>query len=219
MSDTLSRLGVMGTRHAAAARRGRESTRRTRSRIVAAVRAMLAEGTFHEATVEAVAERAGVARATVYQHFGSRVGLVDAMCETFDENPALIGIRAAVRAGGPDVLDEAVAGSIRFWASEEAVLAPLYGAAAIDPAARDLVDRQRADRRGEFETLLRHLRTAGRLRPGVSHREALATVLMLTSFETFVELRRLAGLSERAVIELVRSRARATLLPGGGRAG
>jgi AcrR family transcriptional regulator len=52
----------------------------TRERIVAAVRDLLREGRFHESTVEQVAERAGVSRATVYQHFRSRIDLVDAIC-------------------------------------------------------------------------------------------------------------------------------------------
>jgi AcrR family transcriptional regulator len=203
----------MGTRHAAAARRGRESTQRTRARIVSAVREMLGDGSFHEATVEAVAERAGVARATVYQHFGSRVGLVDAMCETFDENPALVTLRETIRTTDVDrVLDAAVAATVRFWASEEAVLAPLYGAAAVDAAAHDLVVRQGADRRGEFEALVGRLRDAGRLRPGLARKDALGTILVLTSFETYVELRRHAGMSERAVTELLQAWGRTALL-------
>ena len=59
----------------------------TRERIVTAVRDLLREGRFHESTVEQVAERAGVSRATVYQHFRSRIDLVDAICETFDAQP------------------------------------------------------------------------------------------------------------------------------------
>lgn len=174
---------------------------------------MLGEGTFHEATVEAVAERAGVARATVYQHFGSRVGLVDAMCDTFNENPALVRLRETVRSADPeDALDAVVAGSVRFWATEEAVLAPLYGAAAVDPAAHDLVVRQRGDRRDELETLIARLRRAGRLRPDVTRRDALGTLLVLTSFETFLELRRHAGLAERALAGLLQASARSALL-------
>src|SRR6478609_3044506 len=61
----------------------------TRDRIMAAVRELLAEGTFHETPVETVAERAGVSRATLYQHFRSRVDLVDAICDSFAVNPAL----------------------------------------------------------------------------------------------------------------------------------
>src|SRR5438132_9642958 len=114
--------------------RSRPPSTRTRERIVAAVHALLEEGTFHESTVEQVAARAGVSRATLYQHFGSRLGLVDAICETFDANPALIAIRETVR--DPDLstaLDRSIAHTVAFWASEEAVLEPLYGAAAVDP--------------------------------------------------------------------------------------
>ena len=131
----------------------------------------------------------------MYQHFGSRLDLVDAICETFDANPALLELRQLV--GLPDA-DEAlartIANTVQFWSSEDAILSQLYGVAAIDPAARDLVDRQRADRRGEMERLVRNLRDAGRLR--VAERRALALLLVLTSYETFRELR-LAGLSQR----------------------
>ncbi|HEX5251980.1 MAG TPA: helix-turn-helix domain-containing protein [Gaiellales bacterium] len=201
----------MGTRHSVRARDPRASAR-TRERVVAAVRDLLRDGSFHEATVEQVATRAGVSRATLYQHFGSRVGLVDAICETFDANPALVAIRETVR--DPDlstVLDRAIAHTVGFWASEEAVLEPLYGAAAVDPAAGDLVARQRADRRGEFAHLLGRLEEARRLRPGLATAEALGILLVLTSFETFRELRRLAGLDEPAVTATLQASARALL--------
>ncbi|HST25316.1 MAG TPA: helix-turn-helix domain-containing protein [Gaiellaceae bacterium] len=193
-------------------RSGREPTK-TRARIVGAVRELLGEGTFHESTVEDVAKRAGVARATLYQHFGSRLGLVDALCETLDENPALISIREAVADDDPETaLDRTVAGGVRFWASEEAVLQPLYGVAAVDQSAGALVDRQTADRRSELERLVRNLRQQERLAHGLTDRRALALLLVLTSFETFQELRRRAGLSEREVAATLRASARALLL-------
>lgn len=170
----------------------------TRGKVLTAVRELLAEGSFHASTVEDVADRAGVSRATLYQHFGSRLGLVDAMCETFDANPALVSLRSV------DELDELIALVVRFWASEEEVLRNLYGVAAVDPAAADLVERQRADRRGELERLLR------RLQPKDEPR-ALAHLLVLTSFETFEELHRHAGLSEPEVVRLLQETARTLL--------
>ena len=201
----------MGTRHSVRSRE-RGASARTRERVVAAVRDLLREGSFHEATVEQVAARAGVSRATLYQHFGSRLGLVDAICETFDANPALIAIRETVR--DPDLstaLDRSIAHTVAFWASEEAVLEPLYGAAAVDAAAGDLIARQRADRRREFGHLLERLEEAGRLRPGLATAEAVGILLMLTSFETFRELRRLAGLEEPDVTATLQSSARTLL--------
>jgi AcrR family transcriptional regulator len=160
--------------------------------------------------MEEVADRAAVSRATLYQHFRSRLDLIDAVCETFAENPALRELRKLVVDPDPEVaLDRTVASSVRFWASEDAVLAQLYGVAAIDPAAQDLVDRQRADRRSELERLVRNLEGAGRLRP--SARRALGLLLVLTSYETFQELRQ-AGLSARQVSATLRETARELIL-------
>src|SRR5438045_8701554 len=99
--------------------RGRTTrSRETRARIMEATRALLDEGSFHESTVEEVGERAGVSRATVYQHFPSRLELVDAICDTFAENPALLAVRAAVDA--PDVeeaIGQPISHTVRFWSS------------------------------------------------------------------------------------------------------
>src|SRR5256885_4595554 len=95
----------------------------TRERIMGAVRELLQEGAFHESTVDEVAERAGIARATLYQHFRSRLELVDAICDTFAVNPALVSIREAVEDPDPaEALARSIALSVRFWASEDAIL-------------------------------------------------------------------------------------------------
>src|SRR5439155_26168715 len=158
---------------------------------------LLAEGAFHESTVDQMADRAGTARATLYQHFRSRLDLVDAICETFSGNPALRTIRDVVELpDAGEALSQTVANTIRFWSSEDSILSQLYGVMAIDPAARDLVERQRADRRGEMQRLVRHLRASGALRSGVTERSAVATLMVLTAYGSFRELRE-AGLSDR----------------------
>jgi AcrR family transcriptional regulator len=192
----------------------RRSTRAegTRAKIMAAVRALLEEGAFHESTVEQVADRAGISRATLYQHFRSRLDLVDAICDSFAVNPALVEVRETVALDDPDAaLAETIAASVRFWASEDPVLAQLYGVVAVDPAARDLVERQRRDRRGEMERLARHLHAAGRLRPGLGERRALSLLMVMTSYEAFRELRE-AGLSERDAARSLQEGGRALLL-------
>src|SRR5439155_21706695 len=120
--DTVSRLRVVYPVR-------KQPTRETRDRIMGAVRTLLEEGRFHESTVEEVAALAGVSRATLYQHFGSRLGLVDAMCDVFDANTALIQIRET------EDLDELVVLVTDFWEAEEKVLTQLYGVAAVDVAA------------------------------------------------------------------------------------
>jgi len=187
-------------------RRPRQSEQ-TRERVLAAVRELLHEGTFHESTVEEVADRAGIARATLYQHFGSRLGLIDAICDTFSVNPALVALREAVEA--PDVeraLADTVDLAVRFWMSEDGVLKQIYGVAAIDPAAADLVDRQRADRRGEMQKLVQRLADSGRIASGLSQREALARLMVLTSYDAYRELKA-AGQSDRDVARTLRASA------------
>ena len=187
----------------------------TRERIKGAVRELLAEGTFHTCTVEHVADRAGISRATLYQHFRSRLELVDAICETFDANPALLELRQIVELPDAEAaLDKTIANCIRFWSSEDAVLRQLYGVAAIDPAAQNLVDRQRNDRRGELERLVNHLHRNGRLRDRTTAR-ALNLLLVLTSYETFRELRE-AGLSDRQLTATLQQAAHDLLLGGRG---
>jgi AcrR family transcriptional regulator len=202
----------MATTRAYRTRRRSNRSAETRERIVAAVRSLLEEGTFHDSTVEEVADRAGIARATLYQHFGSRLELVDAICETFDANPALLEIRKVVDLPDADAaLSETIANTVRFWSSEDTVLAQLYGVAAIDPAAQELVDRQRSDRRSEIARLARRLRSSGRLRPGTSEKSALTILMLLTSYDSFRELRE-AGLSEREVTKTLHESARSLLL-------
>jgi AcrR family transcriptional regulator len=194
-------------------RRQTDRSEGTRERIKAAVRELLSEGTFHESTVEEVADRAGVARATLYQHFRSRVELVDAICETFDANPALIRLRKLVELPDADeALAETIASTLRFWSSEDPILRQLYGVAAVDPAAQALVDRQRADRRGEYERLVRNLSRNGRLREGVTPQRALSVLMVLGSYDTYRELRA-AGQSDRQAIALLQESARELLLP------
>jgi AcrR family transcriptional regulator len=169
--------------------RGRqERSVRTREAIVRAVRALVAEGAFYEAPVEAVAERAGISRATLYQHFRSRLDLVDAMCDGFAANPELQAIREAVTLPDPaEALDATLARTVAFYGSEDALLRSLYDAAAVEPAAREFVERQTADRRGTVAPLARRLGGG---------RETHATLMLLTSFGAYRELRD-SGLSDR----------------------
>jgi AcrR family transcriptional regulator len=160
-----------------------------------AVRRLLEEGSFHEATVEEIARLAGVSRATLYQHFGSRLGLVDAICGSFSENPSMVAIQAAPDSPDPrEAATQLVTQGIRFWKSEESLHRHLYGLAEIDESAAEFVERQTADRRSVVERIVSRGVEAGALRTGVSEAQARATLLLLTSFHTFEELRA-AGLT------------------------
>jgi AcrR family transcriptional regulator len=176
-----------------------------------AVRGLLEQGTFHEASVEEIARTAGVGRATLYQHFGSRLGLVEAICGSLAENPSMVAIQAS-----PDIVDprealtEMIGQGIRFWDSEESLHRHLYGLAEIDESAADFVKRQTSDRRSVVERIVELLIQAEALRDEVTKAQALATLLVLTSFHTFEELRA-AGLTTRETERFAISRAQELL--------
>jgi len=202
----------MSSNRAYRPRRVTRKTEETRARIVAAVRELLVEGTYHESTVEEVADRAGVSRATLYQHFASRLDLVDAICDTLSLHPSLLAIRAAIGADDPEqALSGTIANVVAFWSAENAVFAAIYGVAEIDPGARNCVERQRADRHGEMERLTRSLQRRKCLPPGTTQRRAFALLMVLTSYETYRELER-TGLSDTEITRTLHETARALLL-------
>ena len=181
------------------------------------MRDLLAEGSFHEATVEEIAARAGVARSTLHLHFGTRMGLVDALCGRLGDADEYAGITSALAVEDPgDALRGVLTASIRFWAAEEELHRSLYGLAEIDPAARAFVDRQTSERRTELRRLSRRLHDDGRLRPGLSDDDALALMLVSTSFATFDELRRNAKLAPAAIERAAQRLADALVTPRAG---
>ncbi len=204
MSDVLSRLHVRMPSRVYRTDRRRPGVAETRERILQAVRELLAEGRFHEATVGEVAARAGVARSTLHLHFGSRMGLVDAICELLAGGGERAGIRSSLELPDPaEALRSVLSAAVRFWAAEENLHRGLYGLAEIDPAARTFVERQTTGRRTDLRRLSKRLHDRGRLRPGLQVEDALSLLLVATSFATFDELRRNARLTPSAVEQAV----------------
>ena len=83
-----------------------EQAAATRARILDAVLALLNEGNFHDTSMEALADRAGVTRVTLYRTFGSRRALLEGLAwhiagharlDRVDAAHALPDVRAAVR--------------------------------------------------------------------------------------------------------------------------
>src|SRR5262249_59613985 len=77
------------------------SVEQTRARIVAAAREILAaRDGFSGFTVDAVAAQAGVARMTVYNQFGSKLGLLEALFDDLAARGLVERLRTAF--GRPD---------------------------------------------------------------------------------------------------------------------
>ncbi len=156
-----------------------------RRQVLDAARGLLAEATsYRDFTVDAVAGRAGVARATVYYQFGSKPGLLEAVC---DDLAAAGGLADLADAFTEDDAEAAwqrfVAAFGRFWDVDRPVMRRLRALAQLDPEVADVI-AARDQRRGEgIEVLLRR-----RLHDSVDAAARVAVarrLLALTSFEVF----------------------------------
>lgn len=192
--------------------RRQAAAERTRSRVLAAARALLtARGGIAGFTIDAVARKAGVARMTVYYQFGSKVGLLEALCDSVAASGGVTQLGDVFCRPDPlDALDAFIAVFGHFWAADRLVIRRLQGLATLDPDFAQVVGGRQGWRRGGLRTLVGRLREAYG-RPDAAAVEETTDVLhALTSFETFDTL---AGPSRSPedVVPLVCRLARAAL--------
>jgi AcrR family transcriptional regulator len=191
--------------------RRRESAE-TVDRVLAAAERLIREGTFHAATMDELAAAAGVSRATVFNRFGSKLGVLEALFTRGMEGPEMEAIQEALALEDPvAALDAAVEAGCAIWEAYGFVHLQLQAVGVLEPGAAALIDRQRDEQRADLQGLTRRLAKAGRLRPGLSQARATATLHMLTSLESFLWLREGYGLSLRQTRETLTELARTLL--------
>jgi AcrR family transcriptional regulator len=160
--------------------RRQASVDRTAASILAAARAELERGPAHALSVGAVARRAGVTRATVYNRFGSREGLIGSLAPAA---PEPIAQTAAPR----DAVHAFLTSRCVRWAASPLLYRHL-------PA----VDDGEATRR-----LAEALAGADALRPGCSLKEAQDVLAALGSFAMFDRLHQDGRRSGSAVVDIL----------------
>lgn len=193
----------LGRRHLAA--------ERTRSQILHAARAVFAEQGFHAAGLEEVAARAGITRKTVYNQFGSKLGLLEALLSEL-EGRANLGsrVQAALDLGQPErALRAYFREACRFWSADQAVLRNLLGAAATDVEALHILERHDLARKQRLIPYVTRLAAEGRLR--VLPQDALEVLWFLGSFPAFDHLARRSSLPGSKVAGILTSFARTLL--------
>lgn len=163
----------------------------TRARIVDAAREVLSGVPLRRFSVDEAARLAGVNRTTVYDAFGSRAGLLEAVAEDLLSRGGFERIGQAL--AEPDVV-RAIDASLDEWArlyeAEAHVAEPIFALAALDPDALRAVEVVERGRWDGMQHLARRLEEQGRLRPGVSREEAAELLWVVTNIQTFGQLTR-----------------------------
>jgi AcrR family transcriptional regulator len=159
----------------------------SRRRIIDAARSLLAEaGSYRAFTVDAVAKKADVAKATVYYQFESKTGLLEAVCDALAETGGMSELATAFTNPDPaDALRSFVETFGRFWDADRSAMRRLRALAALDPEVRAVV-AARDDRRRMGLGVLAGRLAEDRAATGRNDPKNLVRVLyVLTSFETF----------------------------------
>jgi AcrR family transcriptional regulator len=128
-----------------------------------------------------VAKQADVARATVYYQFGSKTGLLEAVCDYLAEIGGMAGLADAFSDPDPrQALHRFVTCFGRFWAADRPAMRRLRALAFLDPDVGAVI-AARDQRRQHGLTVL-----VARLAPGGAEPDrAVRALAALTSFETF----------------------------------
>jgi AcrR family transcriptional regulator len=190
----------------------RRTTPESVNRVLEAAERLIRDDAFHTATMDELAAAAGVSRATVFNRFGSKLGVLQALFARAMEGPQMNAIREALEIEDPvAALEAAIAASCAIWDREGYIHEQLQAIVVLEPDASALIDEQKQEQRADLQALVRRLSKAGRLRPGLGEARAAATLHTLTSLETFLWLRREYGLSLRQTRDTITALARTVL--------
>jgi len=178
--------------------RRRAAVDQTRSAILAAARDLLTEAG-PGSSLGKVAEHAGVSRITVYNQFGSKAKLFEALAAAARSN---VMRHAAARDVAPrEQLKSRIAQACTAWAADPALYRRLHQH--VSWAGEDAeLDRKLAE----------DLAAGDQLRPGCSIKEAEDVIGILTSFEAFDRLHKGGRRSPTAVAEILTRMAASTVL-------
>ena len=204
-------LGAMPTRTYTGSRRRSPASV---DRVLEAAEGLIREDAFHTATMDELAAAAGVSRATVFNRFGTKLGVLQALYARCLESPEMEAIQKAMAIEDPvAALEALIDAGCEMWEEHGFIQEQLQAIVVLEPEAGALVEEQGNEQRADLRDLTRRLARADRLRPGLGEARVTATLHMLTSLESFLWLRREHGLSLRQTREIIMELAR-TLLHG-----
>jgi len=181
-----------------------DAAARTRQRCIDAARAVIADVGLHRLTLVAVAEGAGVSRPTVYEQFGSKLGLIDAITVDLDRRGGVERLLAAFVIEDPvESVRASLHAGYAVYDTDPELLRQLYAMAATDPDVAELMAVREGGRRSVVLGLVARLADTQRLRTGVSAEDAAAVLLVLTHFATFDQLRAVSGARPPAELAII----------------
>jgi AcrR family transcriptional regulator len=162
----------------------RELVKTTRNRILAAASRLLRERGANGFSMDVLAKEAGVARATVYEHFRSKRALLDELASSTTRTLVLDGEADAVT-DPLTALRDMLGAVCRHWSAHDETIRDLRTLVAATGATPALGGLDNA----YLRRLVEAIAAAGQLRARWSIDDAVDALAVLTSHATFERLR------------------------------
>jgi AcrR family transcriptional regulator len=169
----------------------------TREKVVVAARELFADAGVHRGSLDEIARRADVARATVYHQFGSKLGVLAAVVDDYERRAGLAALAELVETAPPDrLVREVVTAGCDYWAVDPPLARSIVAFAVTDPEAADLLAGHDAGRLRLLTRLVERL-------PGPVPDRGLSALWLLTGFAAYDDLTRGRGLTTAAAAALL----------------
>jgi len=168
-----------------------------RDAVVQAATQFLRERSISEFSLDAIARSAGVTRLTVYNQFGSRKGLLEAVLDAIADGGKLGRLGTAIDLPDPwDALERLVEIFCDFWVSDPAI-ARLHDAIAIEQEFGEALIARNERRRKILTALIGRISSA----PAAEQRKIVDLVFALTSSAMYRSLSN--GRSKKVTREII----------------
>lgn len=167
---------------------------------------LLADANSRDLSIDALARAAGVTRATLYNQFGSRAGLMIAIFRDLGQRMKAERIQAAMRLPEPaQALSALLRESTRAYARERQAIRKLLALAVLDREVQAEVEHSERQRRQSLLALAKRLLASAEARSELA--EATELLASLTSFQAFEALSFDVGprVAERRLLDLARA--------------
>ena len=169
----------------------------TRTRILLAAADLFEINGFIPTTVATIGRRAGVAASTVYTVFGSKASILGALLDQLDD--AVDGVNSRAAIASEEDLDRRVALIAnwyrRLYSSGRTVFTAAYEARS-DPTIKRFHEQASCRARRWEAELIDAITQAGRLRPGLTKKEATDQMCALCGPELYLRVTETCGWSD-----------------------
>lgn len=173
----------------------------TRDKVIQSAIVFLREKDIARFSLDAVAKTAGVARLTVYNQFGSRRGLLEAVFDEIARAGSISRIpNAMLREDPVEALNAIVDVFCDFWSENDAV-GRLHDAGGLDPEFGEAVAARNERRRGVLARIIGRMRLPGST--ASARRDAVDLIFTLTSYPVYRSLA--ATRSDKAVRTIIKA--------------